>query len=52
MFKEGDSIGLLGVKNMNLDKWRAILVRGEDTYGHNRLATKEELPSLKPSIVD
>jgi hypothetical protein len=39
------------LKNINLDKWHAILIRGEDRYGYNRYAVKskmisEQLPLL------
>jgi hypothetical protein len=28
------------MKNLSLDKWRAVLLRGEDRYGYNRYSTK------------
>jgi len=44
--KEGVSSKILGLKNIDMDKWKAILVRGKDTYGHNRMMSKEELEAL------
>ena len=35
--REGSGSKIYGIKNVNLDKWRAVLIRGEDRYGYNRL---------------
>jgi chlorinating enzyme len=32
----------LKLKNINLDKWRAVLLRGEDRFGYNRYTEKVE----------
>ncbi|XWK88771.1 MAG: phytanoyl-CoA dioxygenase family protein [Phormidium sp.] len=32
----------LHLKNINLDKWRAVLLRGEDRFGYNRYTEKLE----------
>ncbi|MFP5272826.1 phytanoyl-CoA dioxygenase family protein [Coleofasciculus sp.] len=32
----------LKLKNINLDKWRAVLLRGEDRFGYNRYTEKLE----------
>ncbi|MFK7906070.1 MAG: phytanoyl-CoA dioxygenase family protein [Chitinophagales bacterium] len=46
MFKEGHQITYHRLKNVNIDKWRAVLLRGKDKFGYNKLfegfATKKE----------
>lgn len=37
MLKEQHETVFLGVKKMKLDNWKALLIRGEDRFGYNRL---------------
>jgi chlorinating enzyme len=40
MFEEGHQISYHKLKNVSLDKWRAVLLRGTDRFGYNRLLEK------------
>lgn len=44
MFEEGHQITYHKVKNVSLDRWKAVLLRGIDRFGHN--------PLLEQSIDD
>lgn len=37
MFKEGHQITYHKLKNVNIDRWRAVLLRGTDKFGLNKL---------------
>jgi len=37
MFKQGHQITYHKLKNVNIDKWRAVLLRGKDKFGYNKL---------------
>ena len=42
MLTQGHSYKVAGVSQIRLDNWQAVLVRGKDTFGYNRLR-KESL---------
>ncbi len=37
MLNNSHQVKYFSIKKMNLDKWKAVLVRGEDHFGYNRL---------------
>ncbi|NEQ75308.1 MAG: hypothetical protein F6K23_21015 [Okeania sp. SIO2C9] len=37
MLEEGYDVEILGGKKIKLDKWKAVLLRGEDRFGYNRV---------------
>ncbi|NEO81022.1 phytanoyl-CoA dioxygenase family protein [Moorena sp. SIO4G3] len=37
MLQEGYDIKVYGAKKIKLDNWKAVLIRGEDRFGYNRL---------------
>ena len=37
MFEEGHQLTYHNLRNMSLKNWRAVLLRGEDRYQHNKL---------------
>ena len=37
MLEEGHSYSVEGVNKINLDNWKAALIRGQDCFGYNRL---------------
>lgn len=41
MLEENHDIKTFGVKTLKLDKWKAVLIRGEDNFGYNRLLEEE-----------
>lgn len=41
MFKQGHQITYHKLKNVSLHKWKAILLRGEDKYGYNKLLNQK-----------
>ncbi len=41
MLEEKHDIKTFGVKTLSLDKWKAVLIRGEDNFGYNRLLEEE-----------
>ena len=43
MRREGTGIKVFNVKGVNLDKWKAVLLRGKDNYGHNPIFKEEEM---------
>jgi non-haem Fe2+, alpha-ketoglutarate-dependent halogenase len=53
MLTEGHSYKVVGVSEISLDNWRAVLLRGEDRFGHNRLLETSTLnQSQRPRSKD
>ncbi len=40
MLREGHSYRIQNVSLLKLDKWKAMIIRGEDPFGYNRVLTK------------
>jgi len=41
MLKEGHSYRVQNVSLLKLDKWKTLMIRGEDTYGYNRVLVEK-----------
>jgi hypothetical protein len=41
MLKEGHTYKVVGVKDICLDRWKTVLIRGEDRFGCNRSMTDD-----------
>lgn len=47
MLERGHQEAYYNIKNYSLDSWSAVLVRGEDRFGYNRLFKRESKPKVE-----